>query len=109
MVDKCLGSSRAGTKKKAVEIFLLYSEIDVPDPVVECVMSGLGHKLPKLVAMCVMSLKELVQAFGVRTFNVKPLLKSIPKMFGHTDKNVRAEVNCHFVDIHLLTNDDHNT
>jgi cytoskeleton-associated protein 5 len=91
IVEKCLNSARAGTKRKAIDLFLLYAEIDVPDPVVEALLGGLGHKLPKLVAMCVTSLRELVQAYGIRTFNVKPLLKSLPKIFAHTDKNVRAE------------------
>ncbi|KAI9595885.1 armadillo-type protein [Syncephalis fuscata] len=105
LVEKCLGSSRAGTKKKAVDIFLFYCEIEVPDPVIECIISGLGHKLPKLVAMCVTSLREIVQAFGVRTFNVKPLLKVIPKMFAHTDKNVRAEASLLVVELYRWLGD----
>ncbi|KAI8051432.1 armadillo-type protein [Syncephalis plumigaleata] len=91
IVDKCLAASRTGTKKKVIDVLLMYCEIDVPDPVIECLIGGLGHKSPKPVAMCVTCLKEIVQAFGARTFNVKPLIKAMPKMFAHTDKNVRAE------------------
>ncbi|RKP25023.1 hypothetical protein SYNPS1DRAFT_29228, partial [Syncephalis pseudoplumigaleata] len=91
IMDKCLSVSRTGAKRKTIDLLLMYCEIDTPDPVIECLLGGLGHKMPKVVAMCVTCLKEVVQAFGARTFNVKPLIKALPKMFAHTDKTVRAE------------------
>jgi protein STU2 len=33
IVEKCLSSSRAGTRNKAVEALLLFVEVDIPDPV----------------------------------------------------------------------------
>lgn len=33
----------------------------------------------------------LYRQFGAKKVNPKPLLKLLPKLFGHTDKNVRAE------------------
>jgi hypothetical protein len=33
IVEKCLSSTRAGTKAKAVEALLLYVELDTPEPV----------------------------------------------------------------------------
>ncbi|ORX94275.1 ARM repeat-containing protein [Basidiobolus meristosporus CBS 931.73] len=91
VVEKCFGSTRAGTKAKAVELLLLYIEVDVPDPVVESVMTGLDSKVPKIVAATVFALKEIVRLYGAKVVNVKPILKVLTKIFGHADKNVRAE------------------
>ncbi|ORY05948.1 ARM repeat-containing protein [Basidiobolus meristosporus CBS 931.73] len=91
IVEKCFGSTRAGTKAKAVELLLLYIEIDAPDPVVESVMAGLDSKVPKIVAATVFALKEIVRLYGAKVVNVKPILKILAKIFGHADKNVRAE------------------
>ncbi|KAI7849124.1 armadillo-type protein [Circinella umbellata] len=91
IVEKCLGATKAGTKQKAIDILLLYAEIDVADPVVELVIPGINAKQPKLVTQTVIVLKEFVKQYGIKTVNPKSLLKIIPKLFGHTDKNVRAE------------------
>lgn len=34
VVEKCLSSTRAGTKAKALDLILLYVEVDTPDPVI---------------------------------------------------------------------------
>ncbi|KAI8337676.1 armadillo-type protein [Chlamydoabsidia padenii] len=91
LVQKCLGASKAGTKQKATDIILLYAELGMADPVVTLVLPGLDAKQPKLVAQTVMVLRELIRQFGVPTVNPKPLMKILSKLFGHTDKNVRAE------------------
>ncbi|KAK9719768.1 hypothetical protein K7432_004569 [Basidiobolus ranarum] len=91
IVEKCLGSTRAGTKTKAVELLLLYIEVDVPDPVVESVIAGLDSKVPKMVAATVFALKEIIRSYGAKVVSVKPILKTLAKLFGHADKNVRAE------------------
>ena len=43
-----------------------------------------------------------IRQYGIKTVNPKPLLKIIPKLFGHTDKNVRAEVSIHIYNIHVV-------
>jgi cytoskeleton-associated protein 5 len=61
-VEKCLGSSRAGTKTKAVELLMLLVETeDSADGVVEALIGGLKAKQPKAVQGCVLALKELVR------------------------------------------------
>ncbi|CAG8439476.1 8530_t:CDS:10 [Diversispora eburnea] len=82
VVDKGFGSARVGTKKKAVDLILKYIEVDIPDPVA---------KQPKLVATTVHALKEIISSYGAKTVNIKNILKILPKIFAHTDKNVRAE------------------
>ncbi|KAI7908148.1 armadillo-type protein [Cokeromyces recurvatus] len=91
LVEKCLGAIKAGTKQKATDIILLYAEIDTPDPIVELVLPGINAKQPKLVTQTVFVLKELIRQFGIKKVNPKPIIKIIPQLFGHTDKNVRAE------------------
>ncbi|KAL9553831.1 hypothetical protein MBANPS3_003097 [Mucor bainieri] len=100
LVEKCLGATKAGTKQKATDIILLYAEIDTPEPVLEFVLPGLNAKQPKLVTQTVVVLKELVRQFGIKKVSPKPILKVIPKLFGHTDKNVRAEASALTVELY---------
>ncbi|KAK9448339.1 armadillo-type protein [Limtongia smithiae] len=91
LAEKGLVSMRAGTKQKTIEALLFFIELDLPDPVVEELIPILSHKLPKLVSGTTMALREIVHAFGTKTVSPKPILKALPKLFAHTDKNVRAE------------------
>ena len=34
----------------------------------------------------------MLRAFGAKVMNMKQLMKALPGMFEHSDKNVRAEV-----------------
>lgn len=45
-------------------------------------------------------LKELVQQFGVKKVNPKPIIKVIPKLFGHSDSKVRAETSALTVELY---------
>ncbi|CAG8507139.1 14043_t:CDS:10, partial [Dentiscutata heterogama] len=92
------GSSRSGTKNKALELIYTYIEVvdslDQVAVVMEDVLGGLNAKQPKIVTTTVLALKEIIRhlvLYGAKTVNVKPILKTLPKIFGHTDKNVRAE------------------
>ncbi|KAG0348125.1 Microtubule-associated protein, microtubule dynamics during spindle orientation [Podila humilis] len=100
VVEKCLSSTRAGTKAKALDLILLYVEVDTPDPVIEDVLPGLDAKLPKLVATTTNSLAAIVRTYGVKNINLKPLVKKLPALFGHSDKNVRAEANALTIELY---------
>ncbi|KAF0542990.1 ARM repeat-containing protein [Gigaspora margarita] len=95
IVEKGFGSSRSGTKNKALELIYKYIEVvdslDQVAVVVQDVLEGLNAKQPKIVSTTVLALKDIIRLYGVKTVNVKPILKTLPKIFGHTDKNVRAE------------------
>ncbi|WVQ79695.1 hypothetical protein IAT38_001795 [Cryptococcus sp. DSM 104549] len=93
IVEKALGSARAGTKKKGAELCAMFVEVENGgEGVMMDVMAGLDAKLPKAVAGAISCLKDIVEAFGVPTMgNIKPLLKSLSRIFAHSDKNVRAE------------------
>ncbi|KAI9566458.1 armadillo-type protein [Boletus coccyginus] len=92
LVDKCLGSARAGTKNQAIELILQYVEVDNSGAgVVADIVPGLSAKQPKTVAASVFALKEVLRAFGTQVTPPAPVLKALPKIFAHADKNVRAE------------------
>ncbi|KAF9053641.1 ARM repeat-containing protein, partial [Hymenopellis radicata] len=92
LVDKCYGSSRAGTKAQAVELALQFTEIENSGAgVVNDLIVGLAAKQPKTVSGCVLALREVVRAFGIQVTPPPPILKVLPKIFSHSDKTVRAE------------------
>ncbi|KAJ7709939.1 armadillo-type protein [Mycena rosella] len=92
LVDKCFGSTRAGTKTQAVELALQYVEVENGGAgVVTDILPGLSAKQPKTVAGCVLALKEIIRLFGIQTTPPPPILKALPKIFSHSDKTVRAE------------------
>jgi protein STU2 len=91
MVEKGLPSTRAATKASAIEALLLYVEIDASGPVIEEILPALSNKQPKVVAASLAALTSIVHSFGCKIVDPKPILKVLPKAFGHADKNVRAE------------------
>ncbi|KAL2150417.1 hypothetical protein VTH82DRAFT_6980 [Thermothelomyces myriococcoides] len=91
IAEKCLTSTRAATKASAVEALLLFIEIDVPGPVIEELLPVLSNKQPKVVAAALSALTQIYHNYGCKIADPKPVLKILPKVFGHADKNVRAE------------------
>ena len=89
--EKGLSSTRAAIKANALEALLLYVEIDKPDLVIEELLPALANKQPKIIAATLAAFTAIYHNFGVKIVEPKPLLKSLPKVFGHADKNVRAE------------------
>lgn len=118
IVDKCFGANRQSTKTRALELLMLYIEIDSGDYVVvslflksnlskkNAILQGLDHKTPKNVLVAVYALKEAIRyvivalvrlisrLFGSPVINLKPILKQLPKIFDHKDAHVRQQV-CH--------------
>ena len=75
-----------------MEALLLYIEIEgKSDALLEDVLQGLSNKQPKVVAATLGALTAIYHAYGVKIVEPKPSLKALPKVFGHADKNVRAE------------------
>ncbi|KAI9816130.1 MAG: Cytoskeleton associated protein 5 [Thelocarpon impressellum] len=91
LVEKGLSSTRAATKASALEALLLYVELDKAAPVIDDLVPALSHKQPKIIAATLAALTAIYHAYGCKTADPKPVLKALPKIFGHADKNVRAE------------------
>jgi cytoskeleton-associated protein 5 len=66
-------------------------EVDKADPVIEELLPTLSHKVPKVVAASLAAFTAIYHNFGCKIVDPKPTLKALPKVFGHADKNVRAE------------------
>ncbi|RCI10139.1 hypothetical protein L249_8384 [Ophiocordyceps polyrhachis-furcata BCC 54312] len=91
IVEKSLSSTRAATKQNALQVLLLYIELDTAAPVLEDVLPGLSNKVPKNVAATLNALTAIFHNYGCKLVDPKPVLKVLPKVFGAADKNVRAE------------------
>ena len=92
IAEKGLPSAKAGAKQSSLEALLLYIEIEgKSDMLLEDLLQGLSNKQPKVVAATLGALTAIYHAYGVKIVEPKPSLKALPKVFGHADKNVRAE------------------
>lgn len=89
-VEKGL-TGRPAAKAAALESLLLLIELDKPDPVIEELLPYLSHKTPKMIVATLDALREIYHNYGCKTVEPKPVIKLLPKVFGHADKNVRAQ------------------
>lgn len=78
-------------KELALEVLMMYVELDRAEPVVEEMLPFLSHKQPKIIAQTLEQLRDLFKAFGTKIVDPKPILKALPKVYGHADKSVRAK------------------
>ena len=91
ILEKGLSSTRVATKQSAIEALLLYIELDKADPIIDDLLPGLSNKQPKVITATLAAFTTIYHAYGVKVVDPKPVLKALPKAFGHADKNVRAE------------------
>lgn len=91
ITEKGLPCTRPAGKASAQEALLLCIELEKADPVLEDLLPTLSHKVPKIIAGALAALTAIYHNFGCKTVDPKPTLKALPKVFGHADKNVRAE------------------
>lgn len=89
LVSKCFSSPRVKTRELALEIALMYIEIEKQDVVMEELIKGLENKSPKVVAACIIALRESLNLFGSQVIAIKPLVKVLPKLLEDRDKSVR--------------------
>lgn len=55
----------------------------------EELLKGLTNKQPKIVTACLEVMASAVREFGSKVITLKPIVKSVPKVLEHSDKNVR--------------------
>ncbi|XP_042209857.1 cytoskeleton-associated protein 5-like isoform X2 [Homarus americanus] len=91
VVQKCLAAPKRGTQEKALEIILMYCEIEKYEIVQEELMKGFSQKNPKVVAGCVRALTTALREFGPKVISPKPLMKQVHTLLEDRDKNVREE------------------
>ncbi|XP_068082829.1 protein mini spindles [Anabrus simplex] len=91
IVSKCIAAPKAKTKEMAVQITLMYIEIEKYEAVEDELLKGMDHKNPKTVAACVAAMTLALREFGSKVINIKPLLKKISPLLEDRDKTVRDE------------------
>lgn len=91
IVQKCLAAPKRGTQEKALEVILMYCEIEKYEVVQEELMKGFTQKNPKVVAASVRAITTALREFGPKVMNPKPLIKQMHTLLEDRDKNVREE------------------
>ncbi|XP_045035689.1 cytoskeleton-associated protein 5 [Daphnia magna] len=92
LIAKCLGAPKARTKDVAIQIALMYVEIEKYEIVQEEILKGIAaSKNPKVVAACIATLTQALREFGPKVINLKLVLKQVPVLLEDRDKNVREE------------------
>lgn len=91
IITKCIGAPKAKTKDLAVQITLMYVEIEKHEVVLEELLKGTDQKNPKIVAACVAAVTQALREFGSKVISIKPIVKKLPTLLSDRDKAVRDE------------------
>ncbi|XP_066599618.1 protein mini spindles isoform X2 [Prorops nasuta] len=91
IINKCIAAPKAKTKELAVQITLMYIEIEKHEAVQEELLKGAEAKNPKIVSACIAALTLALREFGPKVINLKPLIKKMPSFLEDRDKIVRDE------------------
>ncbi|XP_058831203.1 protein mini spindles isoform X2 [Topomyia yanbarensis] len=91
IITKCIGAPKAKTKDLAVQITLMYIEIEKQEIVLEELLKGTEQKNPKIVASCVVTITQALREFGSKVISIKPIVKKLPAILSDRDKSVRDE------------------
>lgn len=91
IVSRCIAAPKTKTKELAVQITLMYVEIERHEAVQEELLRGTDAKNPKIVSACIATLTLALREFGPKVVSVKPLMKKIANFLEDRDKTVREE------------------
>lgn len=91
VVAKCIAAPKARTRELALQVTLMYIEIEKFEAVQEELIKGMEQKNPKIVTACINACTVALKEFGSKIISVKPLLKKISTLFSDRDKGVRDE------------------
>ena len=68
---------------------MLFIELEQQAVLVECTLKALSDKVPKVVLAALEVLLRAVSAFGAKIVDPKPIFKSLPAVFTHSNAAVR--------------------
>ncbi|XP_047538728.1 protein mini spindles isoform X1 [Vanessa atalanta] len=100
IVAKCIAAPKTKTKDLALQVTLMYIEIEKHEVVEEELLKGMEQKNPKVVAACVSALNTALKQFGNKVIAIKPMVKKIPILLADRDKGVRDEMKALVVEMH---------
>lgn len=61
VITKCIAAPKAKTRELAVQIILMYIEIEKFEAVQEEILKGMDHKNPKIVSACVSAVTQALR------------------------------------------------
>ncbi|XP_011700705.1 PREDICTED: cytoskeleton-associated protein 5 isoform X2 [Wasmannia auropunctata] len=105
IVSKCIAAPKAKTKEVAVQITLMYVEIEKHEAVQEELLKGTEAKNPKIVSACIATLTLALKEFGPKVISMKPLMKKIANFLEDRDKMVREEGKAMVVEMYRWVGD----
>ncbi|XP_071580358.1 protein mini spindles-like [Temnothorax nylanderi] len=105
IVSKCIAAPKAKTKELAVQITLMYIEIEKHEAVQQELLKGTEAKNPKIVSACIATLMLALKEFGSEVINLKPLIKKIASFLEDRDKTVREEGKAMVVEMYRWVGD----
>lgn len=105
IVSKCIAAPKAKTKELAVQITLMYIEIEKHEAVQEELLKGTEMKNPKIVSACIATLTLALKEFGPKVINLKPLIKKIANFLEDRDKTVREQGKAMVVEMYRWVGD----
>lgn len=91
VVTKCIAAPKTKTRELALQLTLMYIEIEKQEAVQEELLKGMESKNPKIVSACVNASTVSLREYGSKIVSVKPLLKKISALLADRDKTVRDE------------------
>ncbi|XP_028170913.1 protein mini spindles [Ostrinia furnacalis] len=100
IVAKCIAAPKTKTKDLALQVTLMYVEIEKHEVVEEELLKGMEHKNPKIVSACTAALNTALKQFGNKVIAIKPMVKKIPILLADRDKGVRDEMKALVVEMH---------
>ncbi|CAD0203565.1 unnamed protein product [Chrysodeixis includens] len=100
IVAKCIAAPKTKTKDLALQVTLMYIEIEKHETVEEELIKGMEQKNPKVVAACVSALHTSLKQFGNKVIAIKPMVKKIPVLLADRDKSVRDEMKALVIEMH---------
>ncbi|VEN43701.1 unnamed protein product, partial [Callosobruchus maculatus] len=100
IVSKCVAAQKTKTRELALQLILMYIEIEKQDAVQEELIKGMEAKNPKIVSACVNASTQSLKEFGSKIVSVKPLLKKISTLLADRDKTVRDETKMMIVEMY---------
>ncbi|KAL1502287.1 hypothetical protein ABEB36_007453 [Hypothenemus hampei] len=100
IVTKCVAAPKVRTRELAMQVSLMYVEIEKHDFVLEELLKGTEQKNPKIVLGCVQILTQALREFGIKVISPKPIIKRIGPLFSDRDKSVRDETRAMVIELY---------
>ncbi|XP_076268302.1 protein mini spindles-like isoform X2 [Rhynchophorus ferrugineus] len=100
IVTKCMAAPKTKTKELALQVTLMYVEIEKHELVVEELIKGTEQKNPKIVSACIQALTTALREFGSKIISPKPMIKRIGALFSDRDKSVRDEARLMVIELY---------